>query len=107
MYDLTSQIYGKQSTLRYETKFSEETPIRGYRRFEGENSSIKAKDEIIVVKQTENTSRVSWKADLSLKGILWALTPLGYFGFKKLESDGRQGCVKKCIELFGNAREIQ
>jgi hypothetical protein len=52
VYDLTSKIYGKESTLRYETKESEETAIRGYRRFEGENSSIKAKDEITVVKQT-------------------------------------------------------
>lgn len=41
---------------------------------------------------------------MSLKGFYWTFTPLAYFGFKKLESDGRQGCVKKCIQLFGKAR---
>jgi hypothetical protein len=81
---LTSKIYGKESTIRYETKESEETGVRGYRRFEGENSLIKAKEEIIVVKQTENSSRVLWKVDITLRGLFWMFTPLGYFGFKKL-----------------------
>lgn len=34
-------------------------------------------------------------------------TPFGYFGFKKLETEGRQGCIKKSTELFGKAREIE
>jgi hypothetical protein len=60
-----------------------------------------------VVKQSENSSRVLWKADIKLKGMWWILTPLGYFGLKNLEHDGRKGCVKKSTELFGKARVIE
>ncbi len=56
---------------------------------------------------SESLSRVSWKADIKLKGMWWILTPLGYFGLKNLEHDGRKGCVKKSTELFGKAREIE
>ena len=65
---------------------------------------IKAIDELTVVKQTINTSRIQWKVDISLKGLYWAFTPFAYLGFKKLQSDGRQGCVKRAIQLFGKAR---
>ena len=41
---------------------------------------------------------------MSLKGFYWTFTPFAYLGFKKLQNDGRQGCVKRAIQLFGKAR---
>jgi len=41
-----------------------------------------------------------------LKGLYWYFTPIVYIVFRKLQNDGKKGCLKKAISMFGKAREI-
>ena len=46
---------------------------------------------------------IEYRADISLKGFYWLLTPFIMGELDRLTEQAHEGMKKKCVELFGNA----
>lgn len=84
--------FGRQSPLIYEI-VEYEPPASAT--FRAETSAIRSTDSITVSQRPGETSRLTWEADLRLKGVLrlWDI-PMRLI-FKRIGDKGRNGLVAK------------
>jgi hypothetical protein len=50
---------------------------------------------------------VIYRADISLRGVLWLFTPFIISGLNKITLVARDGCLNKAKEMFGKAKVIK
>lgn len=84
--------FGRQSPLIYEL-ITYDAPSSAT--FQAQTSAIRSTDSITVSQRPGDTSRLTWEADLRLKGVLrlWDL-PMRLI-FKRIGDKGRNGLVAK------------
>ncbi len=58
---------------------------------------ITAFDEIICTRKDANTTLVKYRAEISLRGLLWLFTPFVKSGLNKITDQARSGCIKRSI----------
>lgn len=66
---------------------------------EAKSSTITAED-LIEFKEKDGGTEITYNADISLRHILWLLTPFVKGDFQELANNAKKGMEAKCKELF-------
>lgn len=79
-----------------------EFKLNKYIKLKGENDLVEAVDEIFFEPSDKpNTTKVTYKADISLKGVGWLITPFIVKDLEKIAVDCEAGMKKMAALKFG------
>jgi hypothetical protein len=99
-YEVTTVFNGSESVVEYTaTDYKELSKIA----LNGHNKQITAIDEILFREVGPNRTEVTYRADITLNGVLWLFTPFIKGSLKDLEENAKKGMLKKSEEMFGKA----